>query len=244
VALLVERTARATLSMETERTRNELLSAVTHDVRTPLTAIRGAAETLLEGAVAGDAQRREMLESIRDETQRLDHMIGDLLDLTRLESGALVVRKEPCPLEELVDSALSRLEARVAGREIRREAPDEVLVAPVDPILLEQVLVNLIENAIKYSPSGPIDVRVLRRGARAAIEVADRGPGIAPGEEERIFEKFYRGADGSRASGTGLGLTVSRAIVRAHGGELRATNAEGGGAVFRVEIPLESAGRS
>jgi len=242
-ALLVERSALAQVSMETERARSELLSAVTHDVRTPLTAISGSAQTLIAaGEDLASDRRRELLATIRDESDRLSRIVGDLLDLTRLESGALRVRKEPCPVDDVIDSALARLDERLASREVEREVPDEVLVVPLDATLFEQVLLNLLENAAKYSPAGsPISVRVQRRGDEAVFEIADRGPGIPAAERERVFERFYRAGDGQRASGTGLGLTVSRAIVRAHGGTISAEDRPGGGALFRVRVPMNDA---
>lgn len=241
-ALLVERSSTTQVAMETERARNDLLSAITHDVRTPLTTISGAAQTL---RLAGDdfdaEQRADLLDSIHSEAQRLERMVGDLLDLTRAESGALKVRKVLCPLEELVDSALERVRALTQGREVLRRVPEDVALAPLDPVLVEQVLINLLENACKYSPAGtPIEVRAALEAGRAVFEVLDRGPGIGPGERERIFERFYRAGDGERAAGAGLGLTVSRAIARAHRGELSALEREGGGACFRLELPLDA----
>jgi two-component system sensor histidine kinase KdpD len=181
-----------------------------------------------------------MLATVRDESQRLSRLIGELLDLTRLESGVLPARKEMYPVDELFDSALSRLERELEGRAITREFPDDVLVVPVDPVLIGQVLFNLLENAAKYSPPrSPLMLRAARDGTNAVLEVGDRGPGLQRGEEERVFDKFYRTVDGMRAAGTGLGLTVCRAIVRAHGGAIRAENRIGGGALFRVTLPLE-----
>jgi two-component system sensor histidine kinase KdpD len=238
-ALLVERAASARVVAETERTRSALLSAVSHDVRTPLASIAGAASALLGEGLDG-AGRRELLETIREESERLSRLIGDLLDLTRLESGDLRVRKEPYPLEEIVDSAVQRLEKELAGRRIERVQPEDVLLAPVDPILLEQVLVNLLENAGKYTPAGsPIEVRIASADDAAVLEVADRGPGLPKGEEARVFERFYRAADSHRSRGTGLGLTVCQAIVQAHGGRIEAENRIGGGALFRVRLPLD-----
>jgi two-component system sensor histidine kinase KdpD len=238
-ALLVERAASARVAAETERTRSALLSAVSHDVRTPLASIAGAASAL-ERTELDEAARRELLTTIREESERLTRLIGDLLDLTRLESGDLVVKKEPYPLEEIVDSAVQRLAGMLAGREIARVQPEEVLVAPVDPLLLEQVLVNLLENAAKYTPAGsPLEVRLALEDGRAVLEVADRGPGLPPGQEARVFERFYRAADSHRSRGTGLGLTVCEAIVHAHRGEIEAENRAGGGALFRVRLPLD-----
>jgi two-component system sensor histidine kinase KdpD len=238
--LLVERAASARVAAETERTRSALLSAVSHDVRTPLASIAGAASALTARTGLDDQARVELVETIREESERLSRLIGDLLDLTRLESGDLTVRKEPYPLEEIVDSAVQRLEHVLQGRPLERSQPEEVLIAPVDPLLLEQVLVNLLENAAKYTPAGsPIEVRLSRADGAALIEVADRGAGLPPGEERRVFERFYRAADSQRSRGTGLGLTICEAIVNAHRGRVTAENRSDGGALFRVSLPLD-----
>jgi len=237
-ALLVEQAARARVDVETERTRSALLSAVSHDVRTPLATITGAAGALLDEADLDPGTRRELAGTIREEAERLARLVADLLDLTRLESGDLVARTELCPLEEVVDSAVQRAHAVLAGHPLERLRPEEVLCAEIDPLLLEQVLVNLLENAARYSPPGTaIEMRLADEAGELRIEVADRGPGLAPGEEARVFERFYRAPDNQRAGGTGLGLTVSQAIVRAHRGRLTAENRAGGGALFRVALP-------
>jgi two-component system sensor histidine kinase KdpD len=238
--LLVERAASARVAAETERTRSALLSAVSHDVRTPLASIAGAASALTADTGLDQEARAELVETIREESERLSRLIGDLLDLTRLESGDLTVKKEPYPLEEVIDSAIQRLADALQGRPLERVQPEEVLVAPVDPLLLETVLVNLLENAVKYTPAGsPIEVRLAREEGAALIEVADRGPGLPPGEEARVFERFYRAADSHRSRGTGLGLTVCEAVVQAHHGRIVAENRPGGGALFRISLPLD-----
>lgn len=239
VSSLTLRIRRQAAAVEAERLRNTLLSSVSHDLRTPLAAVTGAATSLLdgEGRLDADAQH-ELLETIRDESERLNRMVGDILDVTRLESGSLALKKEWVPLEEIVGSALARLETRLKGRELKTSLPAEVLLAPLDPTLAEQLLVNLLENAAKYTPQGsPIQITVRREGQETVVEVADRGPGIPRGEEERIFERFHRAA--GKGSGIGLGLTVCRAIAKAHGGRIQAENREGGGAVFRFSLPLE-----
>lgn len=243
-ALLVERTAQSQVAIETERTRNALLSAVSHDLRTPLASIQGSADVLADAAVELPAEtRRELLATIRGEAARLNQLVGDLLELTRLESGALAARKEWYPLEEVVDSVLERLRGRLSGRPLVRELPDEVVLVPLDPILIGQVLENLLDNSAKYgAPGTPVEVRGGVDGERAWLEVADRGPGVPEGAEEQVFERFFRAADGSRASGTGLGLAVARAIVKAHDGAIVARRRDGGGSVFRVELPMRSAG--
>jgi two-component system sensor histidine kinase KdpD len=238
-ALLVERAAAARVAAETERTRSDLLSAVSHDVRTPLASITAAADTLLADRGLGERGRRELLDTIREEAARLARLIGDLLELTRIESGDLAVHKELYPLEDIVDSAVQRLATALAGRALDLERPEDVLQAPVDPVLCEQVLVHLLENAAKYSPAGaPISIRLSASADEALIDVADRGPGLPSGEEARVFERFYRAPDSQRAPGTGLGLTIAQAIVHAHQGRIEALQREGGGALFRVHLPL------
>jgi len=239
---LAEEAAQAAVAAETERTRSALLSAISHDVRTPLTSIAGAASTLLyEGGGLTEGQRRELLETVADEAERLARLVGDLLNLTRLETGALTAHKEPVPVEEVVVSALGRMERRLVGREVRTDLPSLVLVVPLDPVLMEQVVVELLENAVKYSPPGsPIDVAARRAGSELLLEVADRGAGVPAGEEERVFDRFFRGSESRAAAGTGLGLTVCRAIVRAHGGTIALLARSGGGTVARVAIPAEA----
>ncbi len=242
-ALLVEKAASTQVAVETERTRSALLSAVSHDVRTPLASIAGAVDVLLDEHIdVGREDRRELLLTVREEAERLDRLIGDLLDLTRLESGALEARKEWYPLEEILDSVLERLDARLEGREIEKRLPEEVLLVHVDPILLEQALFNLLENSAKYgTPGTPIEIQARIRERVVGIEVSDRGPGIPPGEEERVFERFFRAADGLRAEGSGLGLAVTRAILKVHGGSIEARNRPEGGTTFTLSLPLEGA---
>lgn len=239
--LLREDASRSKLAVETERLRTDLLSSVGHDLRTPLASITGAASALEERGWTLDRKvRDELLATIKSESERLSRLVANLLDLTRLDSGAMVPEKAWVPVEEIAHSALARVEETLAGRRVELELPEQVLLVPVDPVLVEQALVNLLENAVKYGPPGaPIELRVRGAQGAASFEVSDRGPGLPPGEEERVFEKFYRVPDSSRAGGAGLGLTVARAIVRAHGGAITAENRLGGGATFRFEIPIE-----
>ncbi len=238
-AALAAEAERSCVTVETERMRSTLLSTVSHDLRTPLASITGAAGAMLDpGTGLDEATRRELLTTIRDESDRLGRLVSDLLDLTRLEGGALAVKKEWYPLEEVVASAVQRVRPRLEGRAISIELPQEVLLVEVDGVLLEQVVVNLLENAAKHTPAGgPVVVRLTSSPEEVVFEVLDRGPGIPAGEEERIFEKFHRIETGHAVEGAGLGLAVCRAIVRAHGGRITAANRPGGGAVFRVTIP-------
>jgi two-component system, OmpR family, sensor histidine kinase KdpD len=238
-AMLAEETARARREVEAEQLRSSLLSSVSHDLRTPLAVITGSTSTLLQsGANVSDGTRQELLKTILEEAERLNRLIRNLLDMTRLDSGAVKVKKEWLPLEELVGAALNRVEARLTGRELSVDLPRDLPLVPCDAVLIEQALINLLENAAKYS-TGPLEVSAALRGEEVVVEVADRGPGIPPGEEGRIFEKFHRAVREGSAEGVGLGLTICRAIVAAHGGRIWAQNREGGGAAFRFALPIE-----
>ena len=235
-ALLAAEMQAAQVRAEAERVRNALLSAVSHDLRTPLTAITGAASAALEGETRLDAAtRRELLESIRDEAERLNRLVNNLLDVTRLESGSLQLRREWIPVEELVGVALARLAKPLGDRKVTTRLPEDLPPVLVDGLLIEQVLINLLENATKHTPAGqPIDIEARRVADTIVVDVADRGPGLPTGEEQRIFDKFFGAGTGG---GAGLGLTICRAIVEAHGGRIRGENRRDGGAVFRLSLP-------
>ena len=230
----------AKLQAETEGMRSALLAAVSHDLRTPLAAIAGSASTLLRGADALPPEsRRELVGSINEEADRLNHFIANLLDMTRLEGGGVAIRKEWQPVEEVIGAALGQLDDRLAGREVRTHVPPSLPLASLDTTLIGQALVNLLENAVKYTPAGsPIDVSARVEGDAVVIEVADRGPGFAPGEERRVFERFYRLPSENGQPGAGLGLAICKAIAAAHGGSISAANRSGGGAVFSLCLPL------
>ena len=246
IALAVERTnlaaeaQAAVLQAETERMRSALLASVSHDLRTPLAAIGGAASTLLRGEdTLPRAGRRELLQSISDEAQRLNRFVANLLDMTRLEAGAITVRKEWQPVEEVIGAALGQVEAALAGREVRTSVPDGLPLVPIDTALVSQALANLLENAVKYTPAGsPIEIGAILDRDAVVISVADRGPGLAPGEERRVFEKFYRVAGEGGQPGAGLGLAICQAVAAAHGGSASAANRPGGGSVFSLRLPV------
>ena len=188
-----------------------------------------------------DAVRRELLMTAHEEALRLTRLVRNLLDMTRLEAGALKVQKDLQPLEEVVGSALDRMEDRLRGREVKTAIPSDLPLVPFDAILIEQVLINLLENATKYSPAGtPIEVRAFGRENEIEVEVADRGPGVGREDAERVFDKFYRVREGE-GGGVGLGLTICRGIVSAHGGRIWVDERSGGGAAFRFTLPLDKA---
>jgi len=235
---LAEEAQWAQLQMETEQMRSSLLSSVSHDLRTPLAVVTGAASTLLENTIDAST-RRELTETILQEAQRLNRLVRNLLDMTRLEAGALRVKKEWQPLEEVVGSALNRMEEALSGRHVQIELAPDLPLVPLDAVLIEQVLVNLLENAVKYTPPGsPLEVSASTRPGGVEVIVADRGPGIPPGEETRIFDKFYR-VNAASGGGVGLGLAICRGIVMAHGGQLFVENRPAGGALFRFQLPVE-----
>jgi two-component system sensor histidine kinase KdpD len=233
----MEDAGRDRLQLETERLRNALLSAVSHDLRTPLAAITGAASALVDDSDGlSPAARDELARSIGDEARRLNRLVTNLLDMTRLESGAITPRREWHDLPELIGGVVGRLPIE-SRRRVETRIPGDAPLAFVDGLLIQQVLANLLENALRHATNGPIEISAEFDGPRLLIEVADRGPGIAPGDEERIFEKFYRPADGPVHSGAGLGLTICRGFVELHQGTIVADNRPGGGARFRVALP-------
>jgi two-component system sensor histidine kinase KdpD len=225
---------------ETERLRNTLLSSVSHDLRTPLAVITGAASALLQPTPLDPGVQRGLKEAIYDEADRLSRLVTNLLDMTRLESGVLRLDTDWQSLEELVGSALARLERSRKGRAVKVAIPADLPLVAVDGVLLEQVFVNLLDNAFKYADAGS-QVRIAAgvSGREVTVEVADEGPGLPPGAEERVFEKFYRAGSGEK--GFGLGLPICRAIVEAHGGRILAANRAPRGAAFRFTLPLGDA---
>jgi two-component system sensor histidine kinase KdpD len=234
---LADEARRAALRAETERLRSTLLSSVSHDLRTPLSVITGAATTLRAEIDLAPQARRELLDSVCEEAERLERLVGDLLDMTRLESGAVRPKRDWVPLVEVVGGALTRLDRQLAGREVTTDLPEPLPLLSVDPVLVEQLLVNVLENAVKHTPPGsPIAISASSGGTSVVVDVADRGPGIPRGEQERVFERFRRGP-GASGGGVGLGLAIARAIATAHGGTLAVSDRPGGGAVFRLTLP-------
>jgi two-component system, OmpR family, sensor histidine kinase KdpD len=247
-ALALERARLATeaqeaeVRIETERLRNSLLSSVSHDLRTPLAAITGAVTTILDGGSRLEAAtRQELLESVRDEAERLNRLVQNLLEMTRLESGAVQLRRELHPIEEVIGAALGRFASQFGTRRVTTRVPSDLPLVAIDDVLVEQVLVNLLDNTLKYTPpTSPIDIIATAGDRNVTVEIADHGPGLPPGEEGKVFDKFYRAhAIGGR--GAGLGLAICRGIVRAHGGRIWAQNLPGGGVAFLFTLPLGDA---
>ncbi len=240
-ALLAREAHRHRLEAEGENLRNALLAAVSHDLRTPLAAISGAASSLALGDEKLDpASRHELVLTIREEADRMTRLANNLLDMGRLQARGVTLRREWQPLEEVFGAALDQLDRELRGREVIVRLADDLPLVPIDDVLVERVLVNLLDNALRYTPAGsPIELGASSGPGEITVEVLDRGPGLIPGEEERIFEKFFRGGAAQESRrGAGLGLAVARSIVEAHGGTIRAENRAGGGAAFRFTLPL------
>jgi two-component system sensor histidine kinase KdpD len=237
-ARLSEDAKAAALRVRTEEMRSSILSAVSHDLRTPLAAITGAGTALRDDrGRLGPRQQADLLDTICSEAERMERLVANLLDMVRLESGTVSPKRDWVPLEEILGSALSRLEPRLADRPVATDVPQDLPLLSVDPVLFEQVLANLLDNALKYTPAGsPIEIRARADGNELEIEVADRGPGLPADSLPRVFEKFYRGAHPG-VGGVGLGLPICRGIVQAHGGTIGAANRDGGGASFRIRLP-------
>ena len=239
---LAEVARAAAMRAHTEEIRSSLLSTVSHDLRTPLATITGAGTALRDDRGRLDpAQRAELLDTICGEAERLERLVANILDVVRLESGDLRLRRDWVPVEEVIGSALTRLAGSPGASEIRVDLPEGLPLVAVDPILFEHVFVNLLENALAYArPAAGVVVTAREADGALEMEVADRGPGLPPGDEARVFEKFYRGP-GPRPGGAGLGLAICRGVVEAHGGTIAAAPREGGGTVFRIRLPLDAA---
>jgi two-component system sensor histidine kinase KdpD len=236
------------LLRRTDELRSALLSSVSHDFRTPLSSIKAAGSSLLQEDVQwNEEERRSFAQAIVKETDRLNRLVGNLLDMSRIEGGALKPEKEWYPLDELIHDVLGRAQALLHDRQVHIDLPEDLPPVEIDYLQMDQVLTNLIENAIRYTPvASPIDISAEVQGANILVSIADRGSGIPPGDLERIFDKFYRvlgtRRKGTSAMGTGLGLAVCRGLVEAHGGRIWARNRQGGGAIFQFTLPLGKAG--
>jgi two-component system sensor histidine kinase KdpD len=247
IALAIERArlaeqARQSEMLEiTEKLQTALLNSISHDLRTPLVSITGALSSLADDQIHLDeSARRSLIETASEEADRLNRLVGNLLDMTRLESGAMRFKKEACDIQDLVGSALEELRSRLGNRSVSIDIPIELPLIHLDFVLVERVLVNVIDNAMKYSPAeSPIQIKAHAAGAFMEIEVADRGTGIPPEDLTRIFDKFYRVQRPDNVSGTGLGLSISKGIVQAQGGFIAAENREGGGTIITISLPLQ-----
>lgn len=223
-----------------ENLERALLNSISHDLRTPLVTVTGALTTLRDtpGGVSADA-KQQLLETACDEAERLNRFVANLLDMSRIEAGAVRLNLEPCDMQDLVGCALAAVKPRLGGRTIVTLLPDDLPLVPLDMVLVTQVLVNILDNALKYAPPGtPLELAGSVELSRMVVTVADRGPGVPTQDLQRVFDKFYRIPVPEGAGGTGLGLSICKGIVEAHGGDISAENQTGGGLVVTVRLPL------
>jgi two-component system sensor histidine kinase KdpD len=244
-AHLAETARQAQLLQETEKLQTALFNSISHDLRTPLASITGSLSSVLEDSL-DSATQRELLKTAHEEAQRLNRLVGHLLDMSRLEAGALKISRQPCDVQDVIGAALQQLNGLLANRPIEINVPADLPLVPLDFVLLVQALVNVLENAAKYSPpTSPLDIGAQVVDGELAIQIADRGRGIPSGDLTRIFTKFYRVQHSAQAAGrggfppgTGLGLSISSGIVDAHGGRIWAENRFGGGTKVTLTLPI------
>jgi two-component system sensor histidine kinase KdpD len=229
----------ATVQMESERLRNSLLSALSHDLRTPLAALVGLSEMLAASLPRLSPQQLEMARALSDKSQRMADMVTNLLDMARIQSGEVRLRLDWQSMEEIVGTAVKQTQGALGRRPLGIQLDPAVALVECDAVLIERVLVNLLENAGKYTPElSPVEILVRAVDDELLVSVRDHGPGVARGQEELIFEKFTRGDAESATPGVGLGLAICRAIVLAHRGRIRVEPTHPHGATFTFTLPL------
>ena len=240
-ARLVDQARQAEILEITDKLQSALLNSISHDLRTPLVSITGVLSSLEEDSLQlNEATRHSLISTARSEADRLNRLVGNLLDMTRLEAGAVRVQAEPCDVQDVIGSALEQLESRKEGHPITVNIPPDLPFISMDFVLISRVLVNVIDNALKYSPPGsPIEIEAHPASGYLEIEVADRGSGIPREDLSRIFDKFYRVQRPDNITGTGLGLSISKGIVEAHGGFIAAENRPGGGTTLTIALPIK-----
>jgi two-component system sensor histidine kinase KdpD len=231
----------AQIDAETNQLRAAMFSSVTHDLRTPLASIKAGVTSLLDADVQHDPeQERELLTTILEETDRLNRLVGNLLDLARIRAGALTPTRQPTSMGEIVEVVLARMRPRLPDHVVSAQLPAEDLDVEVDPVQLDQVLTNLLENAGRHAPKGTeIGVAVVWMHGAVQVRVSDQGPGIPLEERDRVFEAFYRGSSIPETPGSGLGLAIAKAVIVAHGGRIWIEDAPEQGCVVAFEIPVD-----
>lgn len=241
---LAENANQLKVIQETERLQSALINSISHDLRTPLVSITGSLSTLKEAdLVALDQEmRNNLVDNAYQEAVRLNRLVGNLLNMTRLEAGAMKISKQPEDITDAIGAALEQLRERVGQRTVNIQAKPDLPLVSMDIVLIVQVLVNVIDNGLKYSPdNSSIDIQAQIARNKLEVAISDRGAGIPPEDLENVFNKFYRVHRPDNVQGTGLGLSICKAIIEAHGGTIRATNRSGGGTTIRLELPLTPA---
>lgn len=240
ISTLTSKTREQVIQRQTERLQTALLNSISHDLRTPLASITGALTSLLDHNFnLNDATRRELLETAYEESDSLNRLVGNLLDTTRMEAGALKISKKPCEFRDVLGASLEQLKEKAKPRNIRIDIPGNFPEVAMDFSFMMKVFFNLIDNAIKYSPEDTvIDIKATSLKDKVKIEIKDQGFGIPESDLERVFDKFYRVERPQQITGTGLGLSICKGIVEAHGGKIVAQNNPGKGVLITITLPL------
>jgi two-component system sensor histidine kinase KdpD len=241
VSTLTSKVRAQIIQRQTEKLHSALLNSISHDLKTPLVSITGTLSALLDSRSKLDAQQRnELLETAREESERLNRIVNNLLDMTRTESGVLRISKKSCDLRDFVGTCLEQLKDKIGSRSIKINIPKDIPEVAVDFQYMLKAFLNVIDNALKYSPDGsPVEIEASCIGNKIRVSVRDYGYGIPKKDLGRIFDKFYRVLNTQNVLGTGLGLSISRNIIEAHAGHISAESIPGKGAMFIIELPLE-----
>lgn len=241
ISTLTSKVRAQIIQRQTEKLHCALLNSISHDLKTPLVSITGALSALLDNSSKLDAQQKHgLLETACGESERLNHIVNNILDMTRTESGVLRISKKPCDFSDFIGACFEQLKDKMGSRNIKINIPKKMPEVSVDFPYMLKAFSNVIDNALKYSPDGSaIEIEVFCTGEKARIFVRDYGYGIPREDLERIFDKFYRVRRAQNVSGTGLGLSISKNIIEAHGGHINAESVLGKGATFIIELPLE-----
>jgi two-component system sensor histidine kinase KdpD len=240
-ARLDARARLAQLDAETNQLRAAMFSSVTHDLRTPLASIKAGVTSLLDASTVHDEmQQRELLTTILEETDRLNRLVGNILDLARIRAGALIPRRIPTAIDEVAEAVVARMRPVLTRVRVDLALEPDLPEIPADPMQIDQVVTNLVENAARHSPAGgAVGIHVHRDDGAIQVRVVDEGPGIPPELREKVFEAFYRGTEDPERPGSGLGLSIAQAIVTAHGGRIWIEDGDGGGSALVFELPIE-----
>jgi two-component system, OmpR family, sensor histidine kinase KdpD len=241
VSTLASKVREQIIQRQTEKLHSALLNSISHDLKTPLVSITGTLSALLDsGSKLDPRQIKELLETAREESGRLNHFVNNLLDMTRTESGVLRISKKPCDLRDFIGACLEQLKDKIGSRSVRINIPKDMPEVAIDFPYMLKAFLNVIDNALKYSPdNSSIEIEAAYIENKARVSVRDHGYGIPKEDLGRIFDKFYRVQRAQDVRGTGLGLSISRNIIEAHAGHIRAESIPGKGATFIIELPLE-----
>jgi two-component system sensor histidine kinase KdpD len=240
VSTLASKVRAHIIQRQTEKLHSALLNSISHDLKTPLVSITGTLSALLDDRSKLDGQQQaNLLKTARGEAERLNRLVNNLLDMARTESGVLRISKKPCDLRDFIGASLEQLREKIGSREIKINIPKDMPEVPVDFPYMLKAFLNVIDNALKYSTdASPVEIEAFYTGNKVRVFVRDHGPGIPREDLGRVFDKFYRARRAPDVPGIGLGLSISKNIVEAHGGHISAESVLGKGAVFIIELPL------